>query len=198
MDILLEIDATGLAAAKALDLAHAYSQRNRATFRKYADILYAHILDTIHPRKKQILDELETEVGTAGAVMRARLWDYSVTYPTDGNPLSALDAVECSNRGNHTVVFDDGKPMSVDAIFRNTDLAWRLAFTFGSKFRVSFVREDTKLVSGTYSSYRIAVYLHYEPHGIGEYGEQKMIEAYKAVCDRQLHVGTNVYMTARF
>lgn len=198
MDILSEIDSTGLAAAKALDLAVAYSSRTRACFRNYADILYARILDDVHPRRHKILQDLEVAVADAGACMSVKIWDYSITYPTNGEKLSVFDAMDASARGHHTVVFDNGKPLSVDAIFRNTDLDWRLAYTFGSKFRVRLTREDTKMISEKYTSYRIGVYLVYSPYGLAEYEEQKLIAAYKDVCDRQLHAGKNVSMTARY
>lgn len=198
MDILNEIDSTGLAAAKAVSLVLAHSSRKRITFRNYADILYARILNDFFPRREQILEELEKNVATSGALMTARIWDYSVTYPTNGDKLSVFDAVDASARGHHTVVFDDGRPMSVDAIFRNTDLVWRLAFTFGTKFRVKLMREDTKAISADYSSYRIGVYLYYSPYGLADYEEKKLIAAYTGVCDRQLHTGKNAYMTARF
>lgn len=198
MDILSEIDSTGLAAAKAVSLVLAHSSRKRITFRNYADLLYARILDDFYPARAHLMKELETAVATPGALMRVKLWDYSVTYPTNGDRLSVFDAVDASARGHHTVVFDDGRPMSVDAIFRNTDLNWRLAFTFGSQFRVTVSREDTKAISADYSSYRIGVYLHYCPHGLKDYEEKKLIAAYKGVCDRELYVGKNSFMTARF
>ena len=197
MDTLSEIDATGFAAAKALDLAFAYARRNRANFRNYADLLYARILEFIHPHKNKILEQMITAVETPGSVMRVKIWDYSVTYPTDGNRLPVYDAIESSKKGNHTVLFDDEKPMSVDAIFRNSDLRWRIACTFGTKFRVSCVQEDTKAVSQDYSSYRIGVYLHYHPEGLDMYSEKCMVDAYKAVCDRQLYANENSYMPPR-
>jgi hypothetical protein len=198
MDTLTEIDSTGLAAAKALDLAFAYAKRNRATFRDYADILYTHILEFFHPHKDKILEQLVTAAATPGAPIKTKIWAYSVTYRTDGEVAQISDMVDFSKRGCHTVLFDNDRPMSVDAIFRNSDLCWRLAFTFGSKFRVTFVREFTKMISSEYSSYNIGVYVHYHPNGLLPYAEEKLIAAYKGVCDRPLHVGTGVYMTPRF
>jgi len=199
MDTLTEIDSTGLAAAKALDLAFAYSRRNSLRLRNYADILYARILESFHPHKDKILEQLLTAAATPDAIIKAKIWDYSVTYRASYSvPANVEEMEDFSRRGYHTVVFDDDRPMSVDAIFRNTDLCWRLAFTFGSKFRVTFVREFTKMISSEYSSYNIGVYVHYHPNGLMPYAEEKLIRAYKGVCDRPLHVGTDVYMTPRY
>lgn len=198
METLAEIDATGFAAAKVVDLASAVATRNTTKFRNYADILYTIILADIHPRKNAILAELVSAVAVPGMPMKAKLWDYSVTYPYLGHVSQVADMVRFSNHlGHHTAVFDNGEPLSVDAIFRNTDLSWRLAFTFGSKFRVSVVQEETKFVSSEYSGYRMSVYLNYYPEGLHPYAEERLVRAYKDVCDRQLHVGKNVYMTSR-
>lgn len=199
MDILNEIDNTGLAAAKALDLTFAYSRRNSLRLRNFADLLYARILDFIHPHKNTILEQLITAAATPDAPIKTKIWDYSVTYRSSYDvPANVDEMIQHTNRGNHTVIFDDGFPMSVDAIFRKTDLDWRLAFTFGSKFRVSVAREFTKAISADYTSYSIAVYLHYHPNGLLPDSEEKMIRAYKGVCDRQLHVGKDVNLLGRY
>lgn len=198
MDALSEIDNTGLATSKVLDLSLAYAKRNRAIFRNYADILYPRILDSFHPHKDRIFKQLENAASTPNVPIRARIWDYSVTYRVDGGTADAVDMQDFSNRGHHTVIFDMGHPMSVDAIFRNSDIAWRLAFTFGSKFRVTFVQEETKLISEQYCSYKIGVYVNYHPNGLLPHAEERLIRAYKDVCDRQLYTGDIVYMTSRY
>lgn len=199
MDILSEIDNTGLAGAKSVDLKNAYDQRNQITLRNYADLLYIRILNDFYTRKDDILKQLEQQARTPGALMRVKLWDYSVTYRTSyETPANVGEMADFTDRGHHTVMFDDGRPMSVDAIFRNTDLAWRLAFTFGSKFRVTYAREDTKAISSEYSSYRIGVYVQYYPKGLPDYFKKCMIDAYTKVQDRSLYLGKNSYMTARF
>ncbi len=199
MDLLSELDTTGLASGNALDLKQAYSQRNRNLLRNYADILYARILGDVMYRKDFLLDKLTNNVSTPNAPMRVKIWDYSVTHPSVFElPRDTNAMVDFSNRGHHTVVFDDGRPMSVDTIFRKTDLAWRLAFTFGSKFYVTYLREDMKAFSQDYSSYRIGVYLYYYPQGLPSYHEKRLITAYTEARDRKLYAGTNVSMTARF
>jgi len=198
MDTLSLIDSTGLAASKALDLSLAYAKRNRATFRNYADLLYPRIFDFFHPHKDLILKQLENAAATPNAPIKTRIWDYSVTYRVDGGVAHASDMADFSRRGHHTVIFDEGLPISVDAIFRNSDIAWRLAFTFGSKFRVTFVQEQTKLVSDQYCSYKIGVYVHYYPDGLLPHAEECMIRAYKDVCDRDLYTSNSSYMTSRY
>lgn len=197
MNTLIEIDSTGFAAAKAAHLNSAAATRRLAKFRNYADILYAHILDDIHPRKDVLLSELISDVADPEKPMKVKLWDYSVAYPYLGHISQASDMIRFSNLGHHTVVFDNGSPLSVDAIFRKTDLAWRLAFTFGSKFRVTVIQEETKFVSSEYTGYRMGVYLSYYPDGLHPHAEDSLIRAYKDVCGRQLHAGECVYMTSR-
>jgi len=198
MDTLAEIDATGLAAAKAAALDNAYSQRTAAVYRNYADILYSRILDYIHPHKDKILDRLITAASVPNAPIKTKIWDYAVTHRVDGNVAQVSDMKSFSNRGNHTVLSDDGRLMSVDMIFRKSDIAWRLAFTFGSKYRVTFVQEHTKFLSGEYCSYQIAVYLHYHPDGLLPSAEESLIAAYNGVSGRVLHVGESVFMTPRY
>jgi hypothetical protein len=197
MDILAEIDQTGIGSAKGLELAIASSKRNTLKLRNYADILYVRIFEDVFPHRNNHLENLKKAIEDPNAPMRVRIWDYSVTYRVDGNSSQAEDMPSFSERGHHTVLFDNGKPISVDTIFHNTDLAWRLAFTYGSKYRVSLVREDLKATNGEYDSYRIGVYLHYHPNGLLPYAEEQMIRAYKGVCDRQLYVGDCTEMTGR-
>lgn len=198
MDTLLEIDSTGLAAAKALDLARASAERKRLTFRNYADLLYPRIFDFFHPHRDLIFKQLETAAATPHAPIKTRIWDYSVTRRVDGGVARAIDMEDFSKRGHHTVIFDSGHPMSVDAIFRNSDITWRLAFTFGSKFRVTFVQEQTKLISDEYCSYRVGIYVHYHPDGLMPHAEERLIRAYKDVCDRDLYTNGDSYMTGRY
>lgn len=198
MDTLSEIDSTGLAAAKALDLAFAYAKRNRATFRDYADLLYPRIFDFFYPHKDLIFKQLEKAASTPKTPIRTRIWDYSVTYRVDGGVAQISDMQDFSQRGHHTVIFDNGRPMSVDAIFRNSDISWRIASAFGSKFRVTFVQEETKVISSQYCSYKVGVYINYHPNGLLPYAEEKLIAAYKDMSGREVYQGDVVYMTARY
>ena len=199
MDILSEIDNAGFADAKSADLKKAYKERNQITLRNYADLLYMRILNDFYPRKDDILTQLEQLARTPGALMRVKMWDYCVTYRDAYHlPANVGEMIDFTERGYHTVVFDDGRPMSVDAIFRNTDLAWRLAFTFGSKFRVVYLRDEVRALSADYSSYRIGVYVQYYPKGLPEYFKTRMIDAYTKVRDRSLHLGKDSYVRGRF
>lgn len=193
MNTLAEIDATGLAAAKAADLDNAYALRTATLYRNYADMLYTRILDSFYPNKETILNQLEKAASTPNAPIKTKIWDYSVTYRVDGNAALAEDMQDFTKRVLHTVLFDDGRPLSVDAIFRNSDLAWRIAFTFGSKFRVTVDREFTKMVSEDYMSYQMGVYVHYHPNGLLPYAEEKLIAAYNGVSGRVLYAGTGAH-----
>lgn len=197
MDILAEIDDTGFAAAKVADLESAANTRRLIDLRNYADILYANIVEETHARKDALLSELISAVADPDKIMKVKLWDYSVAYPYAGHVSLPADMVRFSNLGHHTVVFDNGRPLSIDAIFRKTDLSWRLAATFGSKFRVSVIQEDTTFVSSQYTGYRMGVYLSYYPEGLPEYARERLVNAYKGMCERELHVGECVYMTSR-
>jgi hypothetical protein len=193
--LLAEIDLSGIAWEKAGRLGMANYERKKVILRNYADILYTFILDSIRYLKDFLLEELEKAIKNPDLPMRVKIWDYSVTHRTDGGTACKRDMADFSNRGHHTVVFDNGKPVSVDILFRKTDICWRLAFTFGSHYSVTFVQDDIKAVTDEYSSYRISVYLNYHPN----FRQTKeLLSAYKDATGRRLYMGKDVCMTARF
>jgi len=192
-DLLEEISNTGLAANKLNDLALASHERNTRTLRNYADLLYDSILNEMLPRRDQILEELEDAIRN-GRPQEVKLWTYSVTYHTG---LDRETMADLAASGHHTVIFDDERPMSVDRIVQHTDILWRLAFTFGTHFRVTRRRGYLRACGEDREGYEMELWLEYVSD-LTEDEANSLVAAYKSMRNRPMYQGSFVRMTARF
>ena len=194
MDLLYEIELNGLAANHLADLNTAVRERSKDVLQTYADVLYAHILDSVCPQKDHIMTQLVDHMRT-GRKDGVLLWSYSNTYHSH---LSRERMSQLSELGDHTVVFNNGRPMCVDRIVQNTDLLLRLACTFGSKFRVKRVRGNLKRISSDQETYEFELRLQYIGEGLTETQSKRLLKAYNDMVSRPLRVGRNVRVTPRY
>ena len=194
MDLLAEINDTGLAVNSLPALDAAAEEYKARVFRNYADLLYDTILNTMHPKRASLMKELEDNL-REGVKMGVTLWSYTTTHHQG---LSSDKMNELSAIGLHTVVFDDEVPMSVDRIVQNSDLLWRLAYTFGTRFRVKRVRCGLRSLSEGFSSYEYELRMEFVPEGLAAWEIAKLTDAYKANLNRPFHVGRDVHVSPRY
>lgn len=194
MDLLADINASGLAANYLERLDEAANEYKARVFRNYADLLYDTILNAMHPRRADLMTELENNLRN-GIKSGVTLWSYTTTHHQG---LSSDKMNELSAIGLHTVVFDDEVPMSVDRIVQNSDLVWRLAYTFGTRFRVRRVRCALRSISEDYSAYEYELRMEFVPEGLSEWEVAKLTDTYKACLNRPFHVGRNVHLSPRY
>lgn len=194
MELLSEIDNTGWAANAMAGLDTAARERSQLVLRNYADILYDFILNEVHHKKDYLLNKLRENIaeGTKGGVL---LWSYRNTF--HDRMLDSYEMSRLSEEGFHTVIFDGGVPMCVDRIVQNSDILWRLAFTFGSRFRVKRVYGAELHRSAERTTFEFELRLEFVPEGLNEFEEKKLIDAYKGVANRQMYSSGDAMMTAR-
>jgi hypothetical protein len=193
MDLLAEINDCGFAANHMEELDAACAEHRITTFRNYADLLYVEILKTLEILRNNVLTQLKENArkGIKGGV---RIWSYHTCHHQG---IDRAIIAGLSERGLHTVLFDDGVPMSVDRIVQNSDVLWRLAFTFGSRFRVKRVRSLLRCVNYEYECHEYELRVEFVPEGLQAYENEKLVNAYVGVTGRELHEGKNVHMTSR-
>jgi hypothetical protein len=147
----------------------------------------------MHPQRNNLLENLETNIreGRKGGV---KLWSYSVTFHEglDSSTMTGLSEV-----GQHTVVFDDDAPMSVDRIVQNTDLRWRLAFTFGANFRVSRRYGSLRVYGEDRNCYEMELWLEYVEN-LAEHEIKSLLSAYRGVMNRPLYQSKEFRMSPRY
>jgi len=174
-----EMSTYGLASAVLPELASAWAAREavlaREKYDAYGDLLYAHLLEELVPRKDLFFNGLLTAIATATSRkdIEVPIWAYTACYSKiHEEPLHE------TRIGTRTLGVRSLPLVPVYKVFQHTDVLARLAAAFGADFYISdrhveILAEDDDRVQTSRQ-----LVLAYYPRGLPPHLLNKTVDAY--------------------
>jgi hypothetical protein len=174
-----EMRTYGLAAAALPELASAWAARSaalsRAKYDRYGDLLYAHLLEELVPKKEIFFNGLLTAINSALTPkdIEVPLWSYTACYSKGGD-----EPLHETRIGTRTLGVRSLPAVPVYKVFQHTDVLAHLASAFGADFYVydrhgTTLSEDDDRVQTTRE-----LMLAYYPNGLPSFLLNKTVDAY--------------------
>lgn len=181
--MLEEMRTHGLAGPTIEAMRTAWSARVREIanqrYEAYGDLLYAHLLERLVPRKTETFNALLAKMQTAVAPsdLEVPLWQYTGCYAKD--PAARIHETRL---GTTTLRLE-----SVYKILSSTDVLARLASAYGADFYVydryvETLRETEEMIQS-----RREIVLAYYPYGLPETLSNRVVAAYTRQVGRTMY-----------
>jgi len=180
-----EMRTYGLAAAALPELASAWAARSaalsREKYERYGDLLYAHLLEELVPKKELFFNGLLTAIHSALTPkdIEVPIWIYTACYSKGGD-----EPIHETRIGTRTLGIRSLPAVPVYKIFQHTDVLAHLAAAFGADFyvydrHVTTLTEDEDRVQTTRE-----LVLAYYPNGLPPFLLNKTVDAYNRHLNR--------------
>lgn len=178
--MLDEIRTHGLAMEALPKLRDAWASRAkelaRQRYERYADLLYAYLLDKLVPQKQATFDALTAVIQTAKTPknIEVQLWSYTACYSKVKE-----DPVFETRIGTKLFGGVPALPaVPIYTVIHSTDVLHRLASAYGADFYVYDRLSETLSESDKRVQTRRVVMLAYYPHGLPEHLSSQVQTAY--------------------
>jgi hypothetical protein len=180
-----EMRTYGLAAAALPELASAWAARSAALSRekydRYGDLLYAHLLEELVPKKELFFNGLLTAIHSAltPKEIEVPLWSYTACYSKGSD-----EPIHETRIGTRTLGIRSLPAVPVYKVFQHTDVLSHLAAAFGADFYV-YDRHVTTLCEDDERAQTMReLVLAYYPNGLPPFLLNKVVDAYNRHLNR--------------
>ena len=175
----------GLAAHSLDELKSAWADRvkvlTRERYEPYGDLLYAHLLEIVVPKKEVLFNALLTTIATATSAkeLEVSLWSYTAAYSkVPGEPIHET-RIGTSSMG---VVALPSVP--VYKVLQHTDVLPHLASSFGADFHVYDRHVEILSENDERCQTKRELVLAFYPRGLPSFLLGKVVDAYNSHFNR--------------